>query len=67
MEGLQTVDGMRVQVPNSFFDIDPNTADITVNTSLEREAAVDGFHYYEITVSIRLVCGNCNKGEGACA
>ena len=64
MEGLQTVDGMRVQVPNSFFDIDPNTADITVNTSLEREAAVDGFHYYEITVSIRLVCGNCNKGEG---
>ena len=51
VEALQTLDGMRVRVPTSFFIINPTTADITVNTSLEREAAVDGFHYYEITVS----------------
>lgn len=49
--GLQTQDGTRVTVTNPFFLIDSDTAVMTVNTDLEREATVDGFHYYEIIVS----------------
>ena len=52
MEGLQTEDGAKISAPTSFFAIDAATAVLTVNTSLEREAAVDGFHYYEISVSM---------------
>ena len=53
IEGLQTADGARVQVTSPFFVINSTTGVITVNTDLEREAAVDGFHYYELTVSFK--------------
>lgn len=48
--GHQTVDGVRVNVADPFFVIAPSTGVVTVNTSLEREAAIDGFYYYEIIV-----------------
>ena len=56
VEGLQTEDGVRISAPTTFFAIDTTTAILMVNTSLEREAAVDGFHYYEITVSHMSIC-----------
>lgn len=37
-------------ISEAFFTIDFITAELYVNTSLEREAEVDGYHYYEITV-----------------
>ena len=50
--GLQTQDGMRVSLTaDSYFLIDPQTAVISVNRLLEREAVVNGYHYYEIIVS----------------
>ena len=50
--GLQTLDGTRIGLTaSSFFLINSQTALLTVNTNLEREAVVDGYHYYEITVS----------------
>ena len=52
IEALQTLDGMRVVVTKPFFTIDPRSAVITVNTSLEREEEMEGFHYYELTVSV---------------
>ena len=50
IEGLTTLGGERVRITQPFFFINHDTAVLTVNTSLEREAAVDGFHYYEIIV-----------------
>ena len=35
----------------AFFIINTTTAELYVNSDLEREAEVDGYHYYEITVS----------------
>lgn len=52
IEALQTLDGMRVVVTKPFFTIDSRSALITVNTSLEREEEMEGFHYYELTVSV---------------
>lgn len=37
----------------AFFIINTTTAELYVNSDLEREAEVDGYHYYEITVSQR--------------
>ena len=52
IEALQTLDGMRVVITKPFFTIDPRSAVIIVNTSLEREEEIEGFHYYELTVSV---------------
>ena len=41
---------MREAISEPFFTIDSATAELYVNTDLEREAEVDGYHYYEITV-----------------
>lgn len=48
--GLQTLTGARIDIAAPFFVINSNTGVITVNTDLEREASVDGYHYYEIIV-----------------
>ncbi len=53
--GHQTLDGARIEVTDPFFVIAPSSGVITINTNLEREATVDGFHYYEIIVIIRLM------------
>lgn len=50
--GLQTLTGIRTAIGAPFFTIAPSTGVVTVNTDLEREATVDSFHYYEITVRI---------------
>ena len=52
IEALQTLDGTRVVITKPFFTIDPRSAVIIVNTSLEREEGMEGFHYYELTVSV---------------
>ena len=48
--GLATQDGVRDIILDPFFTINSTTADLYVNTDLEREEEVDGYHYYEITV-----------------
>jgi hypothetical protein len=48
--GLRTLNGARVNISAPFFIIDPSSGVITINTDLEREATVDGYHYYEIIV-----------------
>lgn len=48
--GHQTLDGARISISMPFFLISPTSGVLTVNTSLQREAEVDGFHYYEISV-----------------
>ncbi len=50
IEGLTTQDGERVDIFEPFFFINPMLGLLTLNTTLEREAVFDGFHYYEITV-----------------
>ncbi len=52
--GLRTQDGTRVTITDPFFIIDSSSGVVTVNVNLEREAVQDGYHYYEITVSIAL-------------
>ena len=37
-------------ITQQFFTINSTTAVLHVNTDLEREEEVDGYHYYEITV-----------------
>ena len=49
--GHQTLDGARIDITSAFFIIAPSSGVITINTNLEREAVIDGFHYYEIIVS----------------
>ena len=51
IEALQTANGTTVAIPDPVFFIDPASGAIFLNTSLEREHAVTGFRYYEITVS----------------
>ena len=48
--GLTTADGTRHTVTNAVFTINPSTAELFVNSDLEREAEVEDYHYYEITV-----------------
>ena len=48
--GLSTADGVRYSVSDSIFNIDSLTAELYVNSDLEREVEEDGFHYYEMTV-----------------
>ena len=50
ISGLSTADGVRQIITEPFFIINSMTADLYVGTDLEREAEVDGYHYYEITV-----------------
>lgn len=57
ISGLTTAEGVRVAISEAFFTINSSTADLYVNTNLEREAEVDGYHYYEITVRSRVVDG----------
>lgn len=61
--GHQTLDGARVDVTGPFFIIAPNSGVITVNTNLEREALVDGFHYYEIIVSVMYIKGDSDHSR----
>ena len=37
-------------ISESFFTINSTTAELYVNSDLEREADMDDYHYYEITV-----------------
>jgi len=56
IEAIQTLDGVRVEIVEPFFTVDPGSGVIAINTSLEREAEMEGFHYYEITVSPLPLC-----------
>lgn len=49
--GQATFDGTTNVITNDIFSIDSTTADLYVNYDLEREAEVDGYHYYELIVS----------------
>lgn len=51
LEGLRTQNGTMVAILEPFFTIHTEDGAITLNTSLERESALYGFHYYEIMVS----------------
>ena len=50
ISGLRTADGVRESISMPFFTINTTTAELYVNTDLEREADMEGYHYYEITV-----------------
>lgn len=50
LEGLYTQNGATVAIPEPLFIIHRENASITLNTTLERESALYGFHYYEIMV-----------------
>ncbi len=49
--GHRTRDGSRISVSNTPFAISPSLGVLSVASNLEREAADNGFHYYEVTVS----------------
>ena len=49
--GYLTVDGTRVSSPGIPFVISPSTGVLRVNSNLEREAVLNGYHYYELIVS----------------
>ena len=55
LEGLYTQDGAMVVISEPLFIIHRVNASITLNTSLERESTLYGFHYYEIVV----ICMYC--------
>ena len=50
ISGLRTSDGVSDNISTSTFTINATTAELLVNTDLEREAEMEGYHYYEITV-----------------
>ena len=50
--GHQTLDGARISISMPFFLISPTNGILTVNTSLQREAVVNGYHYFEIIVRV---------------
>ena len=50
ISGLATADGARHTISEDIFTINSSTAELYVNSDLEREAEMEGYHYYEITV-----------------
>ena len=48
--GLTTADGTEHNITDDIFTINPSTAELFVNSDLEREAQEENYHYYEITV-----------------
>ena len=50
ISGLTTADGARHTISEDIFTINSSTAELYVNSDLEREAEMEGYHYYEITV-----------------
>lgn len=53
--GHRTVDGTRVSISGQPFTISPSAGVLSINSNLEREAAANGYYYYEIIVSNK--CG----------
>ena len=53
--GLTTADGARHTITDDIFTIDSSTAELFVNSDLEREAQEEDYHYYEITVRKRIL------------
>ena len=63
ISGLVTADGARHSISDPIFTINSSTAELFVNSDLEREAEEESYHYYEITVreglNLHGVCVSC--------